>query len=217
MSKNGKSDYTVRIDIGGHIVLYGAVDFFSASLGLWLTGGVFLAPIVQVSLMTMRTIFVTRGHTYSAMACAFFEMNIWLFAISHLLFGMNDPVSKIAYAACFSFGVLPGTMLDRMLSLGIVSVHAIVERGADDLMQRLGAAGFIPTQRPVYGLRRSSIEVFSIVERKREKAMLKIIHDHCPENKAWTIDVRSVASGLLLFWSDVVQGKLPKTVTPGPL
>ncbi|MGC9326061.1 MAG: DUF5698 domain-containing protein [Candidatus Hinthialibacter sp.] len=58
---------------------------------------IFLARIFDVSIGTLRIIFVSRGLRYTAPILGFFEVIIWLIAVSHVVRNVNSPVLIISY------------------------------------------------------------------------------------------------------------------------
>lgn len=95
---------------------------------------VFSLRIVDVSLGTMRTINVVRGHTGVAMALGFVEVTIWVFAVTPVVMGVRDhPFLALAFAGGFASGNAAGIMLERKLALGTVVVRLISRRPAETL------------------------------------------------------------------------------------
>ncbi len=181
-------------------------EYFS-SIGndIWpfiLKYGFFLAPVVQVSLMTMRTIFVTRGMRRIATVFAFIEMSIWLFAIKELMTSMNDIVSRTIYAAFFACGVFIGSKLEEKISLGVVIVRMVVQQNAAQLIKNISDAGFGVTQTQADGAFGSGVLLLSVVQRNREEELKEIIRRFNPMIFHWTEDVRSINTALPLFWKN---------------
>lgn len=175
---------------------------------------VFLAPLVQVSMMTMRTIFVTRGMRRLATISAFFEMSIWLFAMKELFTSMNDVWSRTVYAAFFACGVFLGSKLEEKLSLGIVIVRMVLQQNAAQLIKNIADAGFGVTQTQADGAFGVGTLLLCVVERKREDELKAIIERFNPTIFHWTEDVRSINSALPLFWKDPGR-RLWRSLVPG--
>lgn len=60
---------------------------------------IFLARICDVSIGTMRIIFVSKGNRKVAPVLGFFEVLIWIIAISKIMQNLDNYINYIAYAA----------------------------------------------------------------------------------------------------------------------
>src|SRR5438445_8375460 len=65
---------------------------------------VFFAETCVVTLSTVRTIFVARGWKSLAPLLGFFEVSIWLFAITQVMQNLTNLSCSIAFAGGFSLG-----------------------------------------------------------------------------------------------------------------
>jgi hypothetical protein len=66
---------------------------------------IFLLRIVDVSIGTIRTIAVVRGRPSVAVVLGFFEVLVWLLAISQVLARvMQEPIVALSYAGGFAAG-----------------------------------------------------------------------------------------------------------------
>src|SRR5512136_229975 len=79
---------------------------------------IFLARICDVSIGTMRIIFVSKGKKYIAPIMGFFEVLIWITAISKIMQNLDNYVNYVAYAAGFATGNLVGMILEEKLAMG---------------------------------------------------------------------------------------------------
>lgn len=93
---------------------------------------IFLARIADVSINTVRIIFVMSGHKFISTFLGFFESLIWLIAIGQIFQHLNNWVSYIAYPGGFAMGILVGMLIEERLALGKVVVRAIT---SEDLSQ----------------------------------------------------------------------------------
>ena len=53
---------------------------------------IFLARVVDVSMGTIRVIFVSRGLKYLAPVVGFFEILVWLLAIGQIMKNLSSPI-----------------------------------------------------------------------------------------------------------------------------
>src|SRR5512133_102522 len=79
---------------------------------------IFCARIIDVSLGTMRIIFVTKGMRKVAPIIGFFEVFVWLLAISRIMQNLDNWVCYVAYAGGFATGNLIGMMIEEKHAIG---------------------------------------------------------------------------------------------------
>jgi hypothetical protein len=78
-------------------------SFFSTDLFTYviLPVLIFLARICDVSIGTMRIIFVSKGKKDIAPVLGFFEVLIWIIAISKIMQNLDNYINYVAYARRF--------------------------------------------------------------------------------------------------------------------
>ena len=86
---------------------------------------IFFCRICDVSLGTIRVIFIAKGLKYIAPAIGFFEVIIWLLAIGQVMNNITNVACYIAYGGGFAAGTLLGMTVEERLSLGTVIVRVI--------------------------------------------------------------------------------------------
>ena len=82
---------------------------------------IFMARIADVSIGTVRLIFVSRGFKYLAPIVGFFEVHIWLLAIGQIMKNLSNPICYLGYAGGFAMGNYVGMHIAEKLSLGVVT------------------------------------------------------------------------------------------------
>jgi uncharacterized protein YebE (UPF0316 family) len=65
---------------------------------------IFLMRLTDVTLMTLRIIFVSKGYKLWSSVMGFFEVSVWLVAISQVMNNLDKPLYAIAYAVGFACG-----------------------------------------------------------------------------------------------------------------
>lgn len=103
---------------------------------------IFLARIFDVSLGTLRIIFVTKGMRIIAPLVGFFEVLIWLLAISRIMQDLDNWVSYIAYAGGFATGNFVGMYLEERLAIGHEMIRVITRKDATSLIEKLRDMGY---------------------------------------------------------------------------
>ena len=130
---------------------------------------IFLARISDVSLGTMRIIFVSKGNKLIAPLLGFFEVLIWIVAISRILQHLDNPVYYIAYAAGFATGNYVGLLIEERLALGDMIIRIITPRKSDEIIQKLHEAGFGTTVIQGEGTMGKVNIIYSVVHRNELK------------------------------------------------
>jgi uncharacterized protein YebE (UPF0316 family) len=89
---------------------------------------IFFAKIIEVSLMTIRTVFISKGKRTYASIIGFIEVLIWLKIVSVVLMGISEDVYKMfVYAFGFAMGNYVGLWIESKLAIGLVTIQAIVD------------------------------------------------------------------------------------------
>ena len=156
---------------------------------------IFLSRILDQSIGTMRLIFVSKGFRYIGPILGFFEVIIWLLAITQVLQHLNNPLSYIAYGAGFAMGNYIGIRLEEKLSIGTVLLRIVPKRDTTPLINHLREEGFGVTAADAEGASGPVKIIFTIMKRKRVAEAIKIVNHYNP-NAFYTIEeVKAVKEG----------------------
>jgi uncharacterized protein YebE (UPF0316 family) len=99
---------------------------------------IFFAKIVEVSISTVRIMFVAKGERAKAAIIAFFEILIWIVIVSSVLSNLSeDPVKAVVYAAAFAIGNYLGVFIEGKLALGLSSIQVITKEGTGSEVAKL--------------------------------------------------------------------------------
>jgi uncharacterized protein YebE (UPF0316 family) len=158
---------------------------------------IFAARIADVSIGTVRLIFVSRGLKYLAPVVGFFEVLIWLMAIGQIMKNLSNPVCFIAYSAGFAMGNFVGMCIAEKLSLGVVIIRVITVKGASELVRQLRSANYGVTSVDGHGSEGDVNIVFTIVPRSEVKSVVGLIKAFDPKAFYTVEEVGYVEKGLL--------------------
>ena len=158
---------------------------------------IFVARIADVSIGTVRLIFVSRGLKYLAPVVGFFEVLIWLMAIGQIMKNLSNPVCFIAYSAGFALGNFVGMCIAEKLSLGIVIIRVITVKGASELVRQLTSANYGVTSVDGHGSEGDVNIVFTIVPRSEVKSVVGLIKAFNPKAFYTVEEVGYAEKGLL--------------------
>lgn len=157
---------------------------------------IFVARICDVTLGTLRIIFVSKGYKGLAPLLGFFEVLIWVIVISQLLSSFSSWVCYIAYAAGFAAGNFVGMMIEERIAIGTLLVRITTPKDAHNLMNMLCKNGFGATLLEGEGSKGKVNIIQSVVSRKSIKDIQQVLDEYDP-NLFYSIeDVRSVTKGV---------------------
>ncbi len=154
-----------------------------------------LARVMDVTLGTVRIMFVSRGWKTLAPFLGFFEVLIWLLAIRQIMQNLDNPLSYIGYATGYALGNFVGISLDGRLAVGTLSVQIITLKDAAGLAQRLRAAGWGVTCLDGQGAKGRVKVIFTIIPRKDLRRVTELICAEQPDSFLSVSDVQSAHSG----------------------
>jgi len=172
---------------------------------------IFLARICDVTMGTIRIIFVARGKRFLAPLLGFFEVSIWLLAISQIMQQLDNVICFAAYAAGFAMGNYIGILIEEKLAMGTLILRVFVTADDACFKERLYEAGFGVTVINGQG-RNGAVEIlFSVIKRKDQKKAVAII-ESCKSNAFYSIEeAKSVNKGI---FPSSERGQLAKTKRP---
>ena len=157
---------------------------------------IFCARICDMSLDTIRVIFMSKGIKYLPSFIGFFEVIIWLVAIGQVMNNLTKAVCYIAYGAGFATGTFVGMAIEEKLSLGLASVRIITKEDPAPLMQYLRAHDYGVTSINGEGGTGPVKMVFTIIKRKDLAHVVSIIKEYHPKAFYSVEEVKSVAEGV---------------------
>ncbi|MBN2199077.1 MAG: DUF2179 domain-containing protein [Candidatus Aminicenantes bacterium] len=157
---------------------------------------IFTARIIDVSLGTLRIIFISRDKRFLAPLMGFFEVLIWLLAISQIFKNLANPLCYIAYAAGFAGGNFVGMAIENRLAIGMQVVRVIAKSGTEEMISKLKARGYGLTVLEGEGAVGPVKVIFTIIKRKDLPELVAIIQAINPKAFYTVEDVRRAKKGV---------------------
>jgi uncharacterized protein YebE (UPF0316 family) len=175
------------------------MSFYSSDLFKWaiLPILIFLARLTDVSLGTMRIIFISRGVKYIAPLIGFVEINIWLLAIGQIMQNLDNVVCSFAYAGGFAIGNLVGIMIEEKLSIGLVLLRLITRHDNKELIDYLKSQNYGVTTHDAEGVKGPVKIIFAVIRRKDLHCVVDHINQIHPHTFYSVEDVRSVGEAVM--------------------
>jgi uncharacterized protein YebE (UPF0316 family) len=170
----------------------------SADLFAWviLPLMIFFFRICDVSLGTIRVIFIAKGLKYIAPVIGFFEVIIWLLAIGQVMNNVTNIASYIAYGGGFAAGTLLGMAVEERLSLGTVFVRVISNEEVSGLVFWLRERSYGVTVADGEGSKGKVKIILSVINRHDLDEVINGIHRYLPRAFYSIEEVKSVADGI---------------------
>ncbi len=148
---------------------------------------IFLIRVTDVSLGTLRIIFISRGISFFAALLGFFEVLIWLVAIGQIINNLHSPIHYVAYAGGFGVGNFVGIAIERKLYLGNSILRIVTQKDAADLANELNKRGHGVTCVDGEGARGPVKIIFSVVRRENVEDLLTTVKKFNP-NAFFTVE-----------------------------
>ncbi len=174
------------------------ISFFDSQLFNYmiLPGLIFIARVCDVSIGTMRIIFVAKGKKNIAPFLGFFEVLIWIIAVSRIMQNIDNYICYVAYAAGFATGNFVGMLIEEKLAVGTQLIRVITPREGKYLVKMLNSNGLGATLVEASGAKENVNIVYSIVHRNDIPEALRIINAFDPKVFFTVEDVRTTSEGI---------------------
>lgn len=157
---------------------------------------IFCARIMDQSIGTMRLIFLSKGMKFLAPFLGFFEVIIWLLAVSQIMQHLDNWLCYIAYGAGFAMGNFIGMKLEERISLGTVIIRVFLTHESHELVSSLQQQDFGLTTVDAEGSKGKVKLLFSVIRRKEIKGFIETIQQFNPGAFYTIEEVKSTSEGV---------------------
>jgi len=156
---------------------------------------IFTARVGDVSLGTLRIVFISQGKKKLAPLVGFFEIMIWLLAIGQIFNDLTNFIYYFAYAGGFAMGNYVGLIIENKISIGLLNLQLIIKDNPDELIRVLKEKGYGLTTMTAEGTKGMVKLVLLIIKRKNLRKVLTIIRNINPKTFISIEQVSSVKGG----------------------
>lgn len=158
---------------------------------------IFCARLSDVSLDTMRIIFLNRGRKLIAPLLGFVQVMIWVAAITQVMNNLNNPLCYFAYCGGFAAGNYLGIMIEEKVAAGMLTLRIITPEATEELMAALRKLGHGVTSLVGHGAQGSVNLLYVVLRRKHLPTAVKLVRELTPHAFYSTEEVRVVGGGTL--------------------
>jgi len=158
---------------------------------------IFLARVCDVTMETVRIVFISKGIRALAAVIAFFEIVIWLLAVEVVMKDLANIANFFAFALGFAMGTYIGLVVEEKLSLGMVILRIVTtDESRDAIISSLQSEHHGVTCMEAQGSRGSVTMILSLVNRSEISLITDRIDRINPRAFFSIEDVRYVNEGV---------------------
>lgn len=166
---------------------------------------IFFGRIVDVSLGTLRIIFVSKGEKYLAPLIGFFEVFVWVVIISQILTRANDLVAYLSYAAGYASGNYVGILLEQRIAYGIVLCRIYTQNNGMELVQILNKLNYGATMTHGKGSTNEVDIIETVIDRHQMKTLERTLNNFDQHIFYVVEDVRTKQNGIFLKRRNIIS------------
>ena len=158
---------------------------------------ILFAKIIEVSLMTIRTVLLTKGERKIAAIIGFFEVLLWINIVTNVISDLSgDPFKAISYALGFALGNYFGSKLEEKIGIGLSEIKVNVkDSDGKELADELRKEGFAVTEIKAEGQEDDRIILSLFVQRTKVNQIVYKITAMLPNAVITTSDVKPITGG----------------------
>lgn len=173
-------------------------EFIESDLFKWgvLPLLIFFARTLDVTLGTLRNIFISKGFRNIVPMIGFFEVMIWLISIRQVMQHLDNPLCYIGFAGGFAMGTYVGLIIENRLALGLQVLRIITPDNWQPLVDSLQKLNLGVTIIDGHGAKGPVKIIFTIVKRKDIGMVRELIRIVNPQAFYSIEDIRIANQGV---------------------
>ncbi len=156
---------------------------------------IFFSRVADVSLGTLRIIYLTRGRSKLAAAIGFVEVLIYIVALAVVMQHLDRPINILIYALGFSAGNYVGSWVEEKVAVGFVNVQVIFKQVCVDFEDDLREMGYGVTAVDCFGKEGPHRILYILMKRRDLPAFLTEIREMSDEAFISIMDTRKIMGG----------------------
>ncbi len=168
---------------------------------------IFFAKVVEVSVGTLRIIFIGKGYRKPGTVLAIIEILLWVFIASKVIVGITQaPLKGIIYSIGFAAGVYVGSIIEGKIAVGKIFIQAVIMRQeANNVVNAIREAGYGVTVVSAQGKLRSRKVLMIFTDRKNKEDVISLINKLDDDALVVVNDVSMIQGGYVNSWRKLVK------------
>lgn len=158
---------------------------------------IFGLRVTDMTLDTLRVLFVIRGRKPLAWILGFFQSALWVIAITTVLGNLENWWNIVAYAGGFATGNVVGMLIEERLAIGHGHMRIISSRRGTAIADAVRQAGYAATEMAGRGKDGTVAVISCSVSRKDINALRSKVYGIDPEAFITVEEIRPLHRG---FW-----------------
>lgn len=156
---------------------------------------IFCSRIFDVSLGTLRIIFLTRGRSKLAACVGFVEVMLYVVALSMVIGNLDRPFNIVIYGLGFAVGNYVGSLIEEKVAVGYVTVQVVTMQSNGDLESGLREEGYGVTAMECYGRDGPHRILHILMKRRNLPQLLKSLRSLDSQAFISIMDTRKIMGG----------------------
>jgi len=173
--------------------IFGNFDYYS-----WITLPliIFFSRVCDVSLGTLRHVFIAKGFRTIVPVLGFFEVLIWIIVVAQVMNNLNNVACYLAWAGGFATGTYVGMYIEERLALGLQVIRIITNQNCDELIDAMKHNNHGITVVDAQGAVGPVKIIFTIIKRKNVLTVSKLIRQYNPTAFFSIEDIKNASLGV---------------------
>lgn len=141
---------------------------------------IFFSRICDVSLGTLRHVFISKGFRKVVPLLGFFEVLIWIIVVAQVMKNLNNVACYLAWAGGFATGTYVGLWIEEKMALGMQVIRVITNQDCSELLAAMKKEHHGITVVDAHGAVGPVKLIYTIIMRKNVKEVIELIRKHNP-------------------------------------
>jgi uncharacterized protein YebE (UPF0316 family) len=157
---------------------------------------IFFSRVCDVSLGTIRHVFISKGLKKIVPILGFFEVLIWIVVVAQVMKNLNNVACYLAWAGGFATGTYVGLRIEENLALGLQVIRIITNQNCDELLEALKRGNHGVTIVDAKGGVGPVKMIFTIIKRKNVPQVARLISKFNPGAFYSIEDIKNASQGV---------------------
>lgn len=157
---------------------------------------IFICKVSDVTLGTLRNLFLAKGIKSIVPVVGFFEVMIWIIAVNQVLKHLDNVMSYMGWGLGYAAGIYIGIKIDERLGLGLQMMRIVTNKSCDELVDGLAKENFGVTVMDGNGTKGPVKVIYIIIKRTDYRKVNLLVQQYSPEAFYTVEDIREANRGV---------------------